>query len=73
MKKKNEKPNDMQTALDCAIRDYEHNKEAGYIIKDTQYFNYICNQEWEKYLNDMKPWKVSAEDGIFRIFKQADL
>lgn len=55
MKKKNEKPNDMQTALDCAIRDYEHNKEAGYIIKDTQYFNYICNQEWEKYLNDMKP------------------
>ena len=49
MKKKNEKPNDMQTALDCAIRDYEHNKEAGYIIKDTQYFNYICNQEWEKY------------------------
>ena len=55
MKKKNEKPNDMQTALDCAIRDYEHNIEAGYIINGTQYFNYICNQEWKKYLNDMKP------------------
>ena len=55
MKKKNEKPNDMQTALDCAIRDYEHNIEAGYIINGTQYFNYICNQEGKKYLNDMKP------------------
>lgn len=54
MRKKNEKPNDMQTALDCAIRDYEHNKEAGYIINGTQYFNYIRNQEWKTYVNDMK-------------------
>lgn len=58
MKKKNETPVDMQTALDCAVRDYERTlrkENEGYVIKDTMYCNYICNQDWDEFLKKMKP------------------
>lgn len=50
MKLKYKQPEDRATALDCAIRDKE-NLEAGYIMhkSDTQYWNYMSNEEWKKY------------------------
>ena len=42
-------PTDMQTALDCAIREYE-GKKGGYVMtkSDTTYCNYMNNKEWNK-------------------------
>ena len=49
-------PVDMQTALDCAIREYE-GKNGGYtmIKSDTTYCNYMSDTEWKDYLKDMEP------------------
>lgn len=54
MKPKYELPENMATALDCAIRDKE-NLEAGYIMQksDTQYCNYMSNREWKRYYDKM--------------------
>ena len=52
MEKKNEKPKDMCTALDCAIRKHE-NKNGGYAIGETQYCNYMTNDAWNEYLENM--------------------
>lgn len=50
--KKNEQPKDMQTALDCAIKKHDK-KRGGYEINGTIYFNYMSNEDWDEYLNNM--------------------
>ena len=56
MIKKNETPKNLQTALDCAIRDYEKEK-SGYIVKDGNndcvYYNYMSNDAWKSYKEEM--------------------
>lgn len=49
-------PIDMQTALDCAIREFE-GKNGGYTMtkSDTTYCNYMSDTEWKDYLKDMEP------------------
>lgn len=47
-------PTDMQTALDCAIREYE-GKNGGYTKNGTTYCNYMNNTEFTGYLKDMNP------------------
>jgi hypothetical protein len=51
---KNEKPKDMATALDCAIRDYE-NKEGGFEIGNAKYFNYMSNEAWNEFYRNINP------------------
>ena len=49
-------PIDMQTALDCAIREFEVEKDTkkyGYKVKDNIYYNYMSNEYWESYKKDM--------------------
>lgn len=49
-------PTDKQTALDCAIRDFEVEKDTkkyGYKVKDNIYYNYMSNEYWESYKKDM--------------------
>ena len=50
--KKNEKPKDMATALDCAIRG---NQIGGYEVGNVRYYNYMSNHDWELYFEKMKP------------------
>ncbi len=52
--KKYDKPENMATALDCAIRDKE-NLKKGYIMQKSniQYCNYMSNEEWKTYLDKM--------------------
>ncbi|MBP5419772.1 MAG: hypothetical protein J6Y72_08195 [Bacteroidales bacterium] len=57
---KNQKPKDCQTALDCAIRDFEKKKgnvEFGYVMNkfDIKYDNYMSNEAWQRYVDDMLP------------------
>ena len=49
-------PIDMQTALDCAIREFER-KNGGYTMtkSGTTYCNYMSDTEWKDYLKDMEP------------------
>ena len=54
MKPKYEQPENMATALDCAIREYEKEK-GGFEIGNTKYLNYMCNKVWDKYLKNMNP------------------
>ena len=54
MEKKNLQPRDMATALDCAIRTQEKS-QGGYKVGNYQYFNYMSNEEWKKYLANMNP------------------
>lgn len=49
-------PYNMATALDCAIRDFEVEKDTkkyGYKVKDNIYYNYMSNEYWESYKKDM--------------------
>lgn len=53
---KNKQAKDMATALDCAIRDFEVEKDTkkyGYKVKDNIYYNYMSNEYWESYKKDM--------------------
>lgn len=50
---KNDLPQDLATALDCAIRDFNGNMVRGYKVKDDQYNNYMSNEEWDDYLEKM--------------------
>ena len=52
MKPKYEQPENMATALDCAIREYEKEK-GGFEIGNTKYLNYMCNKVWDEYLKNM--------------------
>ena len=52
MKPKYEQPENMATALDCAIREYEKGK-GGFEIGNTKYLNYMCNKVWNEYLKNM--------------------
>lgn len=58
MEDKYKNPENLQTALDCAIRDKEK-KEAGYIegykVKKSGicYKNYMSNETWKEYINKM--------------------
>lgn len=54
MKPKYEQPENMATALDCAIREYEKEK-GGFEIGNTKYLNYMCNKVWDEYLKNMNP------------------
>ena len=54
--KDKEMPYNMATALDCAIRDFEmgnDTKKYGYKVKDNIYYNYMSNEYWESYKEDM--------------------
>lgn len=54
--KKYQDPTDMQTALDCAIRDSEVGKDTkkyGYNVNGNIYCNYMSNKYWESYRKDM--------------------
>ena len=56
---KNDSPEDLKTALDCAVRDYNKKMakryDKGYKMKDgRQYNNYMSNKDWESYLAKMK-------------------
>ena len=45
-------PYNLATALDCAIRDFEVEKDTkkyGYKVKDNIYYNYMSNEYWESY------------------------
>jgi hypothetical protein len=53
-KPKNEKPKDMATALDCAIRDCEH-KKGGFEVGNAKYFNYMSNDAWDEFYKRMNP------------------
>ena len=58
---KNDLPENLPTALDCAVRDYNEKMAKGYKMKDgRQYNNYMSNKEWEVFLENMK------EDHKFR-------
>jgi hypothetical protein len=49
-------PYNLATALDCAIRDFEVEKDTkkyGYKVKDNIYYNYMSNEYWESYKKDM--------------------
>ena len=56
MEKKYEKPKDMATALDCAIRADEM-KDGGYVMngKNVTYCNYMTNDDWKEFCNTMNP------------------
>lgn len=53
MVEKNKEPKDLQTALDCAVRDSLKGK-GGYKIKGDIYYNYMTNDEWEDFLREME-------------------
>jgi hypothetical protein len=55
MEKKYEKPKDMATALDCAIR-FDEMKDGGYVMdgKNITYCNYMTNDDWKEFCNTMK-------------------
>ncbi len=69
MKNKNENPDNLCVALDCAIRDSEKEKygyTSGYIVRDsdTKYSNYMSNEAWKEYLENMaEEHRVQYEDG----------
>lgn len=69
MKIKNEEPDNLCVALDCAIRDSEKEKygyTSGYIVRDsdTKYSNYMSNEAWKEYLENMaEEHRVQYEDG----------
>lgn len=48
MNEKNESPTNLQTALDCAARDFE-GKTGGYVINDVSYLNYMTNEDWKSF------------------------
>lgn len=54
MDKKYEKPKDMATALDCAIRDAE-GKKGGYVMNERNitYCNYMTNEDWKRFFDEM--------------------
>lgn len=60
MKPKYEQPENMATALDCAIREFEVNNDvlaSGYQIPTNEpnyiYYNYMSNESWVSFLNKM--------------------
>lgn len=60
MKPKYEQPENMETALDCAIREFEVNNDvlaSGYQIPTNEpnyiYYNYMSNESWVSFLNKM--------------------
>ena len=65
MVKKYENPENLQTALDCAVRDYE-GKTGGFEMNNNgvTYCNYMTNAEWEKFLGEMsEEHKRQFDDG----------
>ena len=71
MKPKYEQPENMETALDCAIREFEVNNDvlaSGYQIPTNEpnyiYYNYMSNESWESFLNKMpENYKKQFENG----------
>ena len=76
MKPKYEQPENMATALDCAIRELEVNNDdlvSGYQIPTNEpnyiYYNYMSNESWVSFLNKMpenykKQFKNGSGDEI---------
>lgn len=64
MEEKNKKPKDLQTALDCAVRDSK-NKSGGYVINDAvTYWNYMKNADWSTFLSKISgPHKYQFDNG----------
>jgi len=63
MEEKNKYPNDVATTLDCAIRDKEE-KESGYLFKNVKYCNYMSNEVWNEFINNMsEKHKENFNDG----------
>ena len=47
-------PENLKTALDCAVRDYYGKMAKGFKMKDgRQYNNYMSNDDWSSYLDKM--------------------
>lgn len=67
MEVKNEKANNLCTALDLAIRDLEVGKDDskfGYEISGKSYQNYMSNQYWDSYKeNHQQQFKQQFKDG----------
>ncbi len=60
---KNENPKNIDTALDCAVRDF-NKMSGGYLINDIVYCNYMTNQDWNVfYQNIDESHKKQFEDG----------
>lgn len=63
MTEKYKKPENLQTALDLAVKESEK-KTGGYVIGDVTYCNYMTNEDWDKYLKKMDTaFKIQFEEG----------
>lgn len=52
MIKKYLNPENLQTALDCAVRDAQNEYDYGYTNKGVTYCNYMSEDAWQKYLDE---------------------
>lgn len=63
VKNKKEKPDDLTTALDCAVRDASKLR-GGYKIGEVSYCNYMTNDDWSKFYEGINPsHKKQFDDG----------